>query len=133
MRITNPKNPMSILSLAGACGLALALANTERLCGRRMAETAGPFKPVVQQKLCGPCPSRMQITEPLLVKAVRSLEPQTEVLIGLANQAERLFNFVEFGSLMQIMERLSVRVAPFLEPLTAETAGSLNQAGPQIH
>ena len=87
--------------------LALSLANTGRSCGRRMAETAGRFKPAVQHKLCGPCPSQMQIMEPLLVKAARSLEQQTEVIIGPASQAERLFNFVEFRSLMQIMERLS--------------------------
>src|SRR5262245_27634845 len=98
-----------------------------------MAEPVGQFKPAVQHKRCGPSPSRMQITEPLSGKAGRSLEPQTEALIGLASQAERLFNFVEFGSLMQIMGRQLVKVVPSLRPLTAETAGSLNRVGPGTH
>src|SRR4029077_4066437 len=112
--------------------LALSLANTGRSCGRQMAATAGRFKPVVQHKLCGRCPSQMQIMEPLLVKAARPLEPQTEGLIKLPKRAERLFNFVEFRSLMQIMERLRATAARFLGPLTVEIAGSLNQAAPRI-
>src|SRR4026207_1391180 len=112
--------------------LALSWANTGPSCGRQMAETAGPFKPVVQHKPCGLFPSRMQITERLLAKAARLLEQQTEVIIGSCSQVEQLFSFVEFGSVTQITERLWVTVAPFLEPLTAETVRSLNQAGRQI-
>src|SRR5262245_66410091 len=104
-------------------------ANTGRTCGRRMAETAGQFKPAEQHKRCGPSPSLMQIAELLLVKAARSLGPKTEVLIGLANQAEQLFSSVEFGSVMQIMGRLSEKAAPFLGRLTAERAGRSGRAG----
>src|SRR5438477_804811 len=110
-----------------------SLAKMGRLCGRRMAETAGQFKPVAQHKLCGLFPSQMQITELLSAKPAQSLEQQTKVIIGSRSQVEQLFSFVEFRSVTQIMERLWVTVAPFLEPLTAETAGSLNQAGRGIH
>ena len=71
--------------------LALSWANTGRSCGRQMAETAGRFKPAVQHKLCGRFPSQMQIMEPLLVKAARSLEPQTEVIIGPAKPSGTTF------------------------------------------
>ena len=108
-------------------------AKMEPLFGRPMAEAAGQFKPVVQQKLCGPFPSRMQITEQLLAKAAPSLEQRTEVIIGSRSQVEQLLSFEEFRSVTQIMERLWVTAEPFLEPLTAETAGSLNQVEPRIH
>src|SRR4029079_3135514 len=75
---------------------------------------------------------QMQIMEPLLVKAARSLEPQTEGVIGLAKRAERLFNFVEFRSLMQIMEPLRATAARFSKPLTVGITGCRNQAGPRI-
>src|SRR5436309_1293879 len=110
-----------------------SLAKMERLCRRRMAETAGQFKPVAQHKLCGLFPSQMQITELLSAKPAQSLEQQTKVIIGSRSQVKQLFSFVEFRSVTQIMERLWVTVARFSEPLTAETAGSLNQAGRGIH
>src|SRR4030095_10390824 len=107
-------------------------ANTGRLCGRRMAETAGKFKPVAQPKPCGLFSSQMQITERLSAKAAPSFEQQTAVLIGSPSQVEHLLSFVEFRSVTQIMEQLWVTAAPFLEPLTAEIAGPLNQAARQI-
>src|SRR5207249_8907797 len=58
--------------------LAPSSAIMERLCGRRIAETLGQFRPVAQHKLYGLFPSRMQITERLWVKPASSLEQQTE-------------------------------------------------------
>src|SRR5436190_2077468 len=83
-------------------------ANTGRSHERRMAATAGQFRPVVPHKLCGPSPSQMQITERLWGKPAPSSGPQMEAIIGSASQAEQLFSFVEFRLLMQITGQLSV-------------------------
>src|SRR4029453_11870295 len=107
-------------------------ANTGRSCGRRMAETAGQFKPVAQHKLCGLFSSQMQITERLSAKPAQLLERLTEVIIGSPSRVEQLFSFGEFLSVTQITELLWETAAPSLEPLTEETAGSRNQAARQI-
>jgi hypothetical protein len=89
--------------------------------------TSGRFRLAAQKKLCGLFPSSTQITERLSVKAARSLELQTEAIIGSPKQAEQRFNFVEFGSAIKMMEPPLAKVVPFLGPLMAEAAGFLNR------
>src|SRR6266480_7973215 len=107
---------------------ALWLATTARLSGLQTAETAGPFRPAAQHKICGQFYSQMQIMGRLLVKVARFSGPQIAETSGLPRQAVPVFNYVGSPSRVQITGRLLVKLAPFSELQTAETAGLLNRA-----
>src|SRR5205823_4094268 len=82
-----------------------SLAKMERLCRRRMAETAGQFKPVAQHKLCGLFPSQMQITELLSAKKALSLEQQMAATHGRPKQTPERCVFSKFRLPMAIRDR----------------------------